>query len=165
MMEMISESLEVDFAYVEAFAFEDANPIRLWGAFGRSVQLVSHELVRETRRNRRTLVVDGRRRLCTPIPGRDRQAYLYLERAIAFPSEDIERAERFARQLAIVISRIAPRTEALPLVEQMRLFKQQRVYEALYRNDWRVASAARELRVARSMVYRIVGTVRRRRRS
>ena len=39
----------------------------------------------------------------------------------------------------------------------------QRVYEALYRNGWKIARAADELRVARSLVYRMV--VRRRRRA
>ncbi len=95
--------------------------------------------------------------LCAPIGS---AGVVYLQGDTPFAPVDRARVERFAHELAAIADRIVPRTP-LTLADEIELLKTRRIREALERHDWNVASAAAELGVARTTVYRVLPRARR----
>ncbi|MBX3158939.1 MAG: hypothetical protein KF773_23435 [Deltaproteobacteria bacterium] len=157
---LIAEMFGAELAHLEVLMFGEADPTRLWGAHGRPNIERVRGLARAARQDSRTAASDDGKQVCIPIP----QGHAYLEREHAFDAAEIERIAHLVGRLERLIARITPPPGAMSLSDQVRRLKQQRVYEALQRHEWSVVRAARELRVARSYVYRVVASVRRQRR-
>jgi hypothetical protein len=68
-----------------------------------------------------------------------------------------------AELLGLVLERIARTEQRLPLAEEIRALRERRILQALMRNGWNVAAAARDLDVARSHVYDVTEAIRQRR--
>jgi signal transduction protein with GAF and PtsI domain len=92
--------------------------------------------------------------LCAPVLGDDLViGVIYLQgRSGGFEERDVEDVQRFAVALSNVVGAIVPRTtKALPI--QVDDYKAQLVREAYQRNDFNAAATARELQVARKVIY------------
>jgi hypothetical protein len=97
---------------------------------------------------------EGSVALCTPIGGELPVGVLYAESAEPLVSVERAYVESVAYQLAAVYP-TALRGRA-PLADQLRALKERRIREAMERH-LTIADAARDLRVSRALVYRVLG--------
>ena len=96
--------------------------------------------------------------LCVPVGARSPAGVILLRAYGLLSSRDRSRAEALARQLVPLIPTVisADCRERRSLSEQVRELQDTRVVEAMARNNGNIAQAARELRVGRVFVYRVL---------
>lgn len=178
-LKLIVEASAADIGYLELFSDEDGHP-RFWKSHGLTEQSLEVVRARISQGVIAFAIAEGRSIrtasalrddvfkdlgsvkqnaieavLCVPVGIELPLGVLYLQGrhgAGAFTDADGERAETFARQVALVASRLL----GVPLPEETRVFAKHQAHEALRRRNGNMSEAARDLGIGRAWLRKVL---------